>query len=100
MGFLRVQGRARYRRKLSADAATGSSSNAPATANSASHRQPSPNSSLPAAAAIPTRVRDQQPGLQAVEPAVLQQRRARITDDDGSCSEVSAARSPRLRSSQ
>lgn len=87
-------------RKVKADAAAGSSSSVPATANSASHRPLSPNSRLPAAAAIPTRVRTNSPVCRRLSQGVATTPRAGHWDDDGSCSDVSAARSSSSRSSQ
>src|SRR5690606_38020261 len=53
----RSKGRAPYRRKVIAEAATGSISRVNAQVASASQRPISPNSRLPAPAAIPTRVK-------------------------------------------
>ncbi len=50
--FIRVQGRAPYSRKVSPEAAAGSSSRVNPAAASASQSPPSPNSRLPATAAI------------------------------------------------
>ncbi len=98
--FIRVQRACAIQPQGQPEAAAGSSSRVNPAAASASHRALSPNSRLPATAAIPSRVSTNSAVCRRLSQRCRAPQPARGADHDGSFGLSPAARSSRSRSSQ